>query len=98
VRAQRGAMVAWASEDARDDVEAVLAARCVVLIDGLEHDWAAIASDLLDPFRWDPLAIALRAELQYPFAAQTRYQYAEIVDPFMTPRGARTDVLDPWSR
>lgn len=98
VRAQRGSMVAWGTEDAGDDVEGALAARCAALIDGLERDWAAIANDLLDPFRWDPLAIALRAELHYPFATRTRYEHAEIVDPFVSPHGARTDVLDPWSR
>lgn len=98
LRAQRGERVAWAVEDAaRGDLERALAARSAQLIGRLDEGWAAVAHDLLDPFRWDPLEVALRAELHHPFGA-ARYEFAEIVDPFAAARAVRVDLLDPWAR
>lgn len=98
LRAQRGERVAWAVEDAAGGgLEEVLAARGAQLVGRLDEGWAAVAHDLLDPFRWDPLEVALRAELHHPFGA-ARYEWAEIVDPFATARAVRVDLLDPWAR
>ena len=98
LRAQRGERVAWAVEDAaRGDLEEALAARGAQLVGRLDEGWAAVAHDLLDPFRWDPLEVALRAELHHPFGA-AHYEWAEIVDPFATARAVRVDLLDPWDR
>ena len=98
LRAQRGASVAWAVEDATDGGQVeVLAARGAQLVGRLDEGWAAVAHDLLDPFRWDPLEVALRAELHHPFGA-AHYEWAEIVDPFATARAVRVDLLDPWAR
>lgn len=98
LRAQRGASVTWAVEDMADgDLEEVLAARGAALLGRLDADWAAVAHDLLDPFRRDPFEATLGAELHDPFGA-ARYEWAELVDPFTAARALRVDVLDPWAR